>query len=68
MASQVVSWSVLAHMIYSSIPDPQHHARVWMRFQSNFINSNFHDFPCVTNKHLGQKYLKFDDLQCVTYY
>ena len=37
---QVVSWHVLVHAFYSSNPDPQHHARVWMSFQQN-SKSNF---------------------------
>ena len=29
---QVICQCILVHAVYSSNPDPQHHARVWMRF------------------------------------
>ena len=44
---QVVTWHILVHAIYSSNPDPQHHARVWTRFQQ-ISNLNFCYAPCVT--------------------
>ena len=47
---QVVSWHVLAHVFYSSNPDPQHHARVWMSEIQIRIHCNI---PCVTCTLIG---------------
>ena len=48
---QVVGWRILAHAFYSSNPDPQHHARVWM----SEIQIRIHcDVPHVTCMHSGR--------------
>ena len=48
---QVVSWHILVHAIYFSNLDPQHHARVWMRFHmllACLLVTFPEQSPCVT--------------------
>ena len=48
---KVVGWGVSAHVFYSSNPDPQHHARVWM----SEIQIRIHcKIPCVTCMPFGR--------------
>ena len=48
---QVVGWRISVHAFYSSNPDPQHHARVWM----SEIQIRIHcDVPHVTYTLFGR--------------
>ena len=48
LTHQVVSWRILAHGFYSSNPDPQHHARVWMSIFDEIQIQISCNIPCVT--------------------